>query len=150
MNEVLLVESSLTQGSRLALWGPGGRMAAGEFIGERHRWLAVIGAADFDGDGAAEVAYIETPHLRKTLKIARLNGDHFDVVAQATGLTNHRFGSEIIESAILSCGTHAVILTANAEWSQVIGTRFEDGKLVSNPVAPYQGPSSFQNLPDCN
>ena len=148
--EVLVVESSLTEGSRLALWGPDGRIATGDFVGQRHRWLAVIGAADFDGDGEIEVAYIETPHLGKTLKIARLNGEHLEVIAQAPGLTNHHVGSDIIESAIILCGSHAVILTADADWSQVIATRFENGALMSNPAGPYQGPSSFQNLPDCN
>jgi hypothetical protein len=148
--EVLLVESSLTQGARPALWGPGGRIASGAYIGQSYRWLAMIGAADFDGDGIVELAWIETPHLGKILKIARREGDKIVVLASKAGLTNHHFGLGVIESAIVNCGTSATILTADANWSQVVATRFVDEKLTSVPVGPYSGPDDFQNLPDCN
>ncbi|MEO8529591.1 MAG: VCBS repeat-containing protein [Deltaproteobacteria bacterium] len=149
-SEILTVESSPTAGSRLFLIGIDGAIAAGDYIGQRHRWMAIIGAADFDGDGTIEVAYIETPHLGKTLKIARLNGDHFDVIAHAPSLTNHHYGAQIVESAILPCGGHALILTANADWTQVMATTFKDGKLTSVPFGPYAGAQSFQALPNCN
>ena len=149
-NEVLVVESHLEQGARLALWGPNGRIAAGPFIGQSFRWLAVIGAADFNGDGLTEIAYIETPHLGKVLKVMRREGDRLVEIASLGGLTNHHFGSSVIESAILECGSSATILTADDGWANVMATRMEGKRLVTRRVGPYEGPESFQNLPDCN
>lgn len=66
--EVVVAESDESNGSRLAVWevivaasdGPKlVRGAAGSFIGTRFCWLAPIGAADFDGDGLVELAYVE-------------------------------------------------------------------------------------------
>lgn len=148
--EALVVEASLTKGARLALWDQTGRLAAGPFIGQKNRWLAVIGAADFDGDGVTEVAYVETPHIAPVLKLVHLSGDSFVTIAEVKGLTNHRFGADVIESAILTCGRSAVILTANADWTKVIATRFERGTLISAEVGPYLGADSFRNLPICN
>jgi FG-GAP-like repeat len=148
--EALVVEASLTKGARLALWDQTGRLAAGPFIGQRNRWLAVIGAADFDGDGVTEVAYVETPHIAPVLKLVHLEGDSFVTIAEAKGLTNHRFGAEVIESAIVNCGRSAVILTANADWTRVMATRLEDGALISADFGPYLGEDSFRNLPICN
>jgi hypothetical protein len=148
--EALVVEASLTKGARLALWDQSGRLAAGPFIGEKNRWLAVIGAADFDGDGVTEVAYVETPHIAPVLKLVHLDGDSFVTIAEVKGLTNHRFGEDVIESAIIRCGNSAVILTANADWTKVIASRFENGALISTDFGPYVGEDSFRNLPICN
>ena len=40
-------------------------------------------------------------------------------------------------------GEAAVVLTANGDWSQIMETRVVRGKLISIPVAPYEGPESF-------
>lgn len=148
--EVIVVESSLTQGSRLAVWGGKGRIAATPFIGIRHRWLAPLGAADLDGDGRVEVAYVETPHLGKVLKIVRLDGDRLVPVAEARGLTNHRFGDPVIQGGIARCDGVPTILTANADWTRIIATSLADGILVSRDLAAYLGPSSFDGAPGCN
>ena len=148
--EVLVVESSLTKGSRLAVYSARGRMAATAHIGDRNRWLAPVGAADLDGDGRVELAYVETPHLGKVLKVVHLSGDTLTPVAELAGLTNHRPGSSVIESAILSCGSSAVLLVADAGWGQVMAVRLEQGALVATPFRPYAGPGSFANLPICN
>lgn len=148
--EVLVVESSLTQGSRLAVYSSKGRMAATAFIGARNRWLAPVGVADLDGDGTVELVYIETPHLAKVLKVVHLSGATLTPVAELAGLTNHHLGSAAIESAILSCGSSAVVLVADADWGQVMAVRLVQGNLVADRFRPYTGPESFANLPICN
>src|SRR5690606_28377321 len=55
--EVITVETDLTLGARLAIYGESGLIAATPFIGRPHRWLAPLGAADLDGDGRVEIAY---------------------------------------------------------------------------------------------
>lgn len=64
-NEVVVIESSLTQGARLSIYDEDGFVAATPYIGRSNRWLAPLGAADLDGDGAIELAYIDRPHLAK-------------------------------------------------------------------------------------
>ena len=148
--EILVVESQMTQGSRLALYGPAGRSATSAFTGQRHRWIAPVGAADMDGDGQTEIVAVVMPHLAKLLRVWHLDGDRLVPVAEAVGLTNHHFGSPVIESAIINCGTSAVVLTADADWAEVMSTALVDGTLTSVPFRPYAGPKSFQNLPICN
>lgn len=149
-NEAVVVESSQSEGSRLAIWTSAGRLAATPFIGHRHRWLAPIGAADMDGDGQIEIAYVETPHLGKVLKIVRLDGDRLVPVAEAKGLTNHRFGEPFIQGRFATCNQRPTILTANAGWTRIIGTTLAEGKLSSRDLAPYKGPSSFASVAGCD
>ncbi|MCB2110036.1 MAG: VCBS repeat-containing protein [Rhodobacteraceae bacterium] len=149
-NEAMVVESSQTQGSRLAIWTGEGRLAATAFIGNRHRWLAPAGAADLDGDGRIEIAYVETPHLGRVLKIARLEGDRLVRVAEARGLTNHRFGEPVIEGRIAICAGRPTILTANADWTRIVGTTLAKGKLAGRDLAAYMGPASFDRITGCD
>ncbi|MCY1126939.1 VCBS repeat-containing protein [Frigidibacter sp. RF13] len=148
--EVIVVESSLTQGSRLAVWDGSGRIAATPFIGTRHRWLAPVGAADLDGDGRTEIAYVETPHLGKILKIVRLVGDRLVPVAEARGLTNHRYGDPFIQGGIASCDGVPTILTANEDWTRIIATSLMGGTLVSRDRAAYRGSKSFDAPLGCD
>ena len=71
--EVIVVESDQSRGARLSIYGSEGLEAATDYIGRSNRWLAPtgIGAADLDGDGQIELAYVDRPHLAKTLRIFR-------------------------------------------------------------------------------
>jgi hypothetical protein len=147
--EAIVIESSFDAGSRLGVWGSKGRIAATPFIGRRHRWLAPIGAADLDGDGIVEIAYVETPHLGKTLKIVHLQGNRLVPVAQMAGLTNHKFGDPFMQGRISMCNGKPVILTANADWTRVIATSLVNRRLIMRDVALYRDRSSFENLTGC-
>ena len=147
--EVVVVESSLTQGSRIAVYSATGRIAATAAIGSPNRWLALVGIADLDGDGTAEIAYVETPHRDKLLKILRLNGNDLTLVAQAAGLTNHRFGDGFFQGGIAICAGKATIVTAYADWSRIIGTLLSGGKLLSADLGRYSGPQSIDAALAC-
>ncbi|MGB3179372.1 MAG: VCBS repeat-containing protein [Albidovulum sp.] len=152
--DVIAVESHTDKGARLVVWSLQGdallRLAATPYIGRRFRWLAPVGAADLDGDGQVEIAYIETPHLGKTLKIVRIVGKTLAPVAKLKGLTNHKIGDPLIQGRIATCKTGLTILTANANWSRIIATTLHDGKLTSRDVAPYNGPKSFDHVTGCS
>ncbi|MGB3316163.1 MAG: VCBS repeat-containing protein [Albidovulum sp.] len=152
--EIIVVESHQQKGARLAVWALDGktltRRAATPFIGRRFRWLAPIGAADLDGDGRVEIAYVETPHLGKTLKIVRLEGTRLVPVAEAQGLTNHRIGDAFIQGRIATCNGRPTILTAKADWSRILGTILANGKLTSRDFARYRGADSFSSIVGCN
>lgn len=147
--EILTVESHRDKGARVVVWARVGtsvvRVASTPFIGTRFRWLALIGAADLDGDGKIEIAYIDRPHLAKTLRIWRFDKGRLAPVAEAAGLTNHRFGEAAISGGIRDCGAGPEIVTANAEWSRVIAARLQGGRIASRDLGPYAG---AQNLAD--
>jgi hypothetical protein len=141
--EVIVVETLLDRGARLAVWDETGRIAATAPIGERHRWLAPVGAGDLDGDGRVEIAYVETPHRTGTLRVVRLEGRRLVEVAAVAGLTNHRIGDAFIQGGVAACDGGLAILTADTRWSRVIATRLTDGRLVPQDRGPYRGPASL-------
>ncbi len=148
--EVIVVETDLTLGAQLAVYGERGKIAATPFIGRRHRWLAPLGAADLDGDGRVEIAYIDRPHLTRTLLVWRLEGGAMVEVAAAAGLTNHRIGDAFIQGGIADCGDGPVIVTANADWTQVMETTLRSGRLTAKPVGRYEGRASIDDRLACS
>jgi len=145
--EIIVVETDIARGASLAVYGvSAGRLvkrAATPFLGRTHRWLAPVGIADLDGDGQMEIAYVETPHLGKVLKVVRLVGGRLRLVAEAAGLTNHRIGEAFMQGGIADCAGRAVIVTADADWSHVMATELVKDRLVSRPAGRYRGPESL-------
>ncbi len=141
--EIVVVETSLTKGARLAVWGVGGdeprliRIAATPFIGRAQRWLAPVGVGDFDGDGRIEIAYVDRPHLLRELVILRLDGKTLREVARGTGFTAHRIGETVITSAIRSCSEGQVeILLPDGAWSQLMAVQLVKGSLQARALGP--------------
>ena len=148
--EVIVVETDVAKGAQLAIYGEEGtKLAATPHIGQRNRWLAPIGAADLDGDGFIEVAYIDRPHLAKTLRVWRFKNNTLTEVATQTGLTNHRIGEDFISGGIRDCGKSPEMITVNANWSQVMATGFDGKKLSSRPLGAFKGQASLRAALDC-
>ncbi len=146
--EVVVVESSLTRGARLAIYDAEGLVAATPFIGEAFRWLAPIGAADLDGDGQVEIAYIDRPHLAKMLRVWRFTDGSLVEVASAQGFTNHRLGERDIEGGLRDCGTGPEMIVADADWRRIVSVRF-DGSLSARAISPNRGRQSFAAAMAC-
>ncbi len=147
--EVIVVESSQTGGARLAIYDENGLRAATPHIGQRNRWLAPIGAADLDGDGHVEVAYIDRPHLAKTLRVWRYKGGALTEVANKAGLTNHRIGEDFISGGIRDCGDGPEMITVNANWSEVMATGFDGKTLSPRVLGPFKNQTSLKRALDC-
>ncbi|MEM8654872.1 MAG: VCBS repeat-containing protein [Pseudomonadota bacterium] len=132
--EVLVVETDMRAGGALAVYGAGGKITETPHIGTRNRWLAPLGAADLDGDGAIEVAYVDRPHLAKTLRIWRYEDGTLTEVADVAGVTNHRIGEVDIAGGIRTCNGTPEMILATANWSDLVvlrwdGTQFERAYL---------------------
>lgn len=68
--EVVVVETHVKQGAQLAIYDASGHKSdATPHIGTRFRWLAPAAIADLNGDGITDIAYVETPHLGKVLRV---------------------------------------------------------------------------------
>jgi len=135
--EVAVVESEQQTGAQLALYsGAGEKIAATPHIGRRNRWLAPIGAADLDGDGRIEIAYVDRPHLAKTLRVWRFVEDTLVEVAALPGVSNHRIGWDYIEGGLRDCGDGPEMVLASGDWRHVVAVRF-DGELDARALGPY-------------
>ncbi len=151
--EVVVIQSHLAKGARLLVIGlEAGKpvaLAATPFIGQSHRWLAPVGAADLDGDGRIEIAYIDRPHLAKVLRIWRLEGGTLGHVADIPGLTNHKIGWDVIPGGIRDCGGGPEVITADAGWRRVVATTFRGGKPVTRPLAAFNSVGDFAPVMAC-
>ncbi len=156
--EVIVVQSHDTLGAQLAIWGlrdgalqP---LVTGPHIGTRFRWLAVAGAADLDGDGAMEIAYVDRPHLARELVVVRVmqEGEAWSLreIARSPGLTNHRIGETDIAGGIRDCGQGPEIITANSDWSRIIATRLQDGALQQTDIWRHDDSASFATALRCD
>ncbi len=145
--EVVVVESHAEKGARLAVWGIGEtgleRLAGTPFIGTRNRWLAPVGAADLDGDGAVEVAYVDRPHLARVLRVWRWVEGELVEIASLSGVTNHRFGEPAISGGLRRCRGGPELVLADAAWRRMVGVRLENGALLARDLGPIEGPESF-------
>ena len=134
--EVVVIETDMGLGGSLAVYDQTGKVAETPHIGRPNRWLAPVAAADFDGDGRIEVAFVDRPHLAKTLRIFEWDGAGLALDAEISGLTNHRIGEDFISGGLRDCGVGPEMVTANANWSQVMVISFDAGWQVE-PVAPF-------------
>lgn len=99
--ELVVIRSYLEEGSALSVFRLGRRsirpLAETPPIGQSHRWLNPAGAADFDGDGKIEIAYVETPHIGGTLRLYQLGIGGLHQEHEAPGFSNHKIGSRMLD-----------------------------------------------------
>ena len=143
-DEMVVVHTRRDRGASLGVYAIRGareserivRLAESAPIGRTHRWLNPAVAADFDGDGRMELAWVETPHIGGTLKIARLEGTGDDrrlvPVAELDGFSNHRAGSRVLQEAVTfdwdGDGRPDIILP-DAERRRIRVVALKDGRL---------------------
>jgi hypothetical protein len=109
-------------------------LAATPHIGQNHRWLAVIGAGDFDGDGRTEIAYVDRPHLAQELVFVRLQGKKLVEVDRQSGLTNHRIGDETIRSAVRDCASDVLLMSG--DWRRIMAAKIGQMQQDLGPYSP--------------
>lgn len=136
-SEVMVVETDRARGASLALYDATGRIAATPPIGQPYRWLAPLGAADLDGDGLVEIAYVDRPHLAKTLRIWRFERGALTELAAYEGVTNHRIGWDYIAGGIRDCGEGPEMVLASGDWKSLVTVRLEGGALVAETRGPW-------------
>ncbi len=146
---VVVVESDARLGARLAIYNEAGFVAGTPFIGTRNRWLAPVGAADLDGDGVMELAYVDRPHLAKTLRVWRWRGGTLDPVAEMGGLSNHRIGERDIAGGIRTCANVPEMIVATADWSRLMAVTLQDNRLRARDIGAHEGRKSFAAALGC-
>lgn len=151
---VMVIETDVAQGAALALYGAAGKITQTPHIGRRNRWLAPIGAADLDGDGHIELAYIDRPHLAKRLRIWRYDGAELHELASKPGLTNHRIGDDFITSGLRVCGAGASqvseLVTVDAQWRRLMASRLVAGQIETRDIGAFSGSASLKAALECS
>lgn len=148
--EVYAVQSSLTLGARLAIFDETGLIAATPYIGRRNRWLAPVGAADFNGDGAMDIAYVDRPHLAKTLRVWSFQDGVLREIAQLDGVTNHKIGDELISGGLRNCAQGPEMIVMSADWTDILAVSLKGDQPVARILEPYRGFASSQEALLCN
>ncbi|MEO0387630.1 MAG: VCBS repeat-containing protein [Pseudomonadota bacterium] len=141
--DVVVVEAHAAQGARLAVYSARGLVAATEWIGTRFRWLAPVGIADFDGDGALDIAYVDRPHLAKVLRVVTRSSDRLVPLSAKPGFSNHRIGENFISSAVRLCGGRAEMVVPGAAWQRLFAVRLDAGALVARDLGVFS-PSALR------
>lgn len=150
--EVIVVEADMALGARIAIYDAEGLVAANDYIGRSNRWLAPVGvgAADLDGDGLIEVAFVDRPHLAKTLRIFRFEAGALVLVGEFVGVTNHRIGERDIAGGIRMCAGVPEMIVADAAWRRVLAIRFDGTAFSQTDLGPHEGRSSFSAAMACS
>lgn len=141
--EVIVVESHRDFGARLAVWGTGGLAAATDWIGRPNRWLAPVGAADLDGDGTMDIAFVDRPHLAKTVRIFSWRDATLTEVARARGYSNHRIGEDFISGGIRDCGDGPEMVVARGDWSGIVALRWTGEGFAETSLSDETTPAAF-------
>ncbi|MEM6848192.1 MAG: VCBS repeat-containing protein [Pseudomonadota bacterium] len=143
--EVVVVEAHRDLGARLAVWTEKGRTASTPFIGRSFRWLAPVAAADLDGDGAIEVAYVDRPHLAKTLRVWRYAGGRLTEVATMRGVSNHKIGWSYIIGGLRDCGSGPELMMASGDWTNLLAVTLS-GQLLSRVLGAYSANAMIEAM----
>lgn len=141
--EIITTRSHQDMGAQVAIYdmieGELRVIAETPFIGTRFRWLAIIGAADMNADGYIEIAYIDRPHLAKTLRI----WTHYPKtsslrqIASMPGLSNHRIGEDFITSVVRACDDDVSLLVPDANRRELIQIGLENNSLKTQSLGPF-------------
>ena len=147
--EVIAVESHRNFGARLAIYGTDGLITATDWIGTRFRWLAPVGAADFDGNGTMDIAYVDRPHLAKTIRVLSFDKGELQALVSLPGFSNHKIGEDFISGGIRNCGNGPEMIVARGDWSEIVALRWSDGGFTENPLFAETTQDAFAAALEC-
>ena len=150
--EAVVVQSNFSKGARLAIYKfkPEPKLlAATPYIGTSYRWLAPVGVADFNGDGDMDVAYVDRPHLAKTLRVWTYRNGSLSEIANLRGVTNHKIGEAFITSYIRTCNGRAEMILTDGARKNIVSIFFEQDRLNSRVLGRFSDRKSVDPPPAC-
>jgi hypothetical protein len=151
--DVVVVESDPGLGAQLAVYSLRRdtlvKSAATPHIGQRFRWLAPIAVADLNGDGVTDIAYVDRPHLAKTLRVWTWAPGGLTEIAALEGVTNHRIGDEVIWGGLCACGNGPEMIVADAGFETILAVRLVGSGLEARPLGLPATAAGFDRALSC-
>jgi len=151
--DIFVVESAQTEDAQLAVYGLRNgaltKIAATPHIGTRFRWLAPAAITDLDGDGVTDIAYVDRPHLARTLRIWTWAAGGLTEVSSIPGLTNHRIGDEVIWGGLRDCGTGPEIVLADGAFREIVTIRYNGDNIRQGLTGLAPTASNFDSVLAC-
>ena len=101
-----------------------------EEIGNAFRWLNIAAIYDLDSDGIVELAWIQTPHIGGTLRVARVQTGKLAVLAESSFYSNHAIGEiNLCLSVVTQLGNVTTLYVPTQDRRQIVGFQFSGGSL---------------------
>jgi len=134
-DEILVVESDVRLGASLAVYGLDKgkvhRIAATPFIGRAYRWLNPVGAGDFNGDSAPDIAIVATPHIGGILELFSYTPPSLTSYARRRGVSTHSIGSTALGMGRVVRGeSKDLILAPSQRHNVLLLLEWIDGKII--------------------
>ena len=152
-NEVITIRSHREFGAQVVIYQLSENeiklLASTPYIGTSNRWLAPVGIADFNNDGDMDIAYVDRPHLAKTLRVWSYRDGKLHQIANKHGYSNHRIGEDFISGGLKSCDKNVAMITADSSWNRILETTLKDNRLSSRDIGEFQGPESLSSALLC-
>ncbi len=151
--EVITIRSHQNYGAQVAIYklaeGKLNLLTTTPYIGTSNRWLAPVGIADFNNDGDMDIAFVDRPHLAKTLRVWSYTDEELQQVASKAGYSNHRIGEAFISGGIKACDGKTTMVTADAYWTRILETTLEGEQLLSKDIGEFNGSDSLEQALQC-
>lgn len=104
--DIITIRSDLSLGAAIAVYSIHDdaivELVSTEPIGLANRWLNIAGIADFNGDGALDIAQVIKPHLTGNLQLLTYESGSLVSYASLNGLSNHINGTIELEMSATS------------------------------------------------
>jgi len=154
-DEVITIRSHESYGAQVAVYQLGDNglelLTETPYIGTSYRWLAPVGIADFNNDGDMDIAFVDRPHLAKTLRVWTYRGGELREIANGRGYTNHRIGEDFISGGIKNCEGKTMMVTADSRWRRILASTLDDDNQINTvDIGPFDGAKSFEKALECN
>jgi hypothetical protein len=157
--EIITILTHVERGASVAIFkiiGDSLRLfAQNDYIGTPNRWLNIAAIDDLDNNGTTDIAWIQTPHIGGTLRVGHVDNGKLVVVAEKTGMSNHRIGSRnlCLSEITLQNGQKTLFVPTNA-YDAVWGWQYKNQQLVQTDTRtqsidgtkPLFQQMTFQNL----
>lgn len=151
--ELITIRSHQNYGAQIAIYQLAGDalklLTSTPYIGTSNRWLAPVGVADLNNDGDMDIAYIDRPHLAKTLRIWSYRNGNLEQITNKTGYTNHRIGEPFITGGLKTCAEEITMITVDSRWNHILETTLKGDQLTSENIGTFNGPESIRDALRC-
>lgn len=159
--EYITIRTHVERGGALAIYkvinGQLMELSSIPEIGIPNRWLNVATINDLDDNGSVEIAWVETPHIGGTLKVASVENGNIVPKDEVREYSNHAIGEiNLCLSALTNNALSKQLYVPNQTRDRIVGFSFRNDKWIEGEridfdvdfSLPLQDQYSFDNLID--